>query len=153
GFVLADLLDIHLHVELFPHPAQEQELRRQPRERRADIRREVDLVGGAGEVVLLVGPADLALEERQHRLPGLLEIEQRVADVLPLRPADIQKIDPYDEALAALVAWRGANHPQEVDQRALATAEQATEDVLRRRFQIAAAHFEDEIPPRRNRRP
>ena len=117
GLVLADLLDVHLDVELVPDAAEEDVLPDQAAERRRAGRRQVDGVGRAGDVVLERAVGELLLQVGAQRLTAVPKAEESVADVLRLRPADLERAHANDHARDAAVVSGLADDRQDVEER------------------------------------
>jgi hypothetical protein len=83
GLVITDVEDVRIGASLVERATQEHLVRGHTTEIERAARQEVDLVGGAGQVVLTV---TAVFEERDDSLARLAEVGHRVSELLHLRP-------------------------------------------------------------------
>src|SRR5262249_12002158 len=142
--VLADLHHLHVDVELLPDAAEEDELGQEPGDRRRRTGWYVDVPRRAGHVVLHGAAAELELEIRVQRLAALLKAQERVADVLRLRPSDAERPDTHDHAGDTRIFASVANQQQQIEQRHRVLAHQTRQAVARNVFAVIALEIEQD---------
>jgi hypothetical protein len=96
--VLADLLDLHLDVQLGPDPAEKHGVCGQAREERRRGRRDVDLVGHRREVEFLAGGGEFDFHFGDDAFALGLDERKRRADLLDLGPAGVEAVDAHHHA-------------------------------------------------------
>ena len=92
--VVADVQHLRIRADLVQRAAKEQFVRRHAGQVERRGRHQEDLVAGAREIELLLGPL---LEVRHDRLAGRAEVDDRVADLLHLGPQRRRAARPDDD--------------------------------------------------------
>src|SRR5262245_40233281 len=148
ALVLADALVLDVDAELLEQAAVEEVLGREAHEGRVAARRRDHLVRRAREVVRRIAEA-LELEHRERALALLAELLDRLADLLRLGPAELERAHAEHHAVEPRVARGLAQLGGERQQRLDLLAAEAREEG-HRAVHVAAGQLDHEQRARRD---
>jgi hypothetical protein len=140
--VATDALVLDVHPELLEEAAEEEVLRRQPREGAARGGGQIDLLRRRRHVVLDVGSVLLDLDVGDDPAACVTQLLDGGADLLRLPPADLQVADAQDHGGDAGIALDLGEFGEQRDERLDRTTEEVRERGALRLLDVLAGEVE-----------